>query len=208
MKRTIYLPVILGTLLGLLAGIATITGLSFLMPGAADTDNAIGFYMSLILLSAALGGPLAGVLTSTIFVTTATLYGPPDIKSVLSDPIVFWSNVIVLAVLAAGIGFAYVLIYERLKMPRRLLAWAGIVIGLYLLNPIFIIGSQFYLTDLEGTFEAILSVYRLYIPQTIFDILFTSLVFVALPGRYRRPQWKEPLSVTAHTAKMTHSEEK
>ena len=63
--------------MGVLAGIATITGLSFLTPGV-DINNAIGIYMTILLLSAALGGPLAGALASIIFITIATLFGPPD----------------------------------------------------------------------------------------------------------------------------------
>ena len=51
MKKTIWQPLVLGVVLGLLAGIATVTGLSFLTPGI--TDNAIGFYVTLFLLAAA-----------------------------------------------------------------------------------------------------------------------------------------------------------
>jgi len=58
MKKTIWRPLVLGVVSGLLAGIATVTGLSFLTPGS--TNNTIGFYMTLFLLAAALGGPLAG----------------------------------------------------------------------------------------------------------------------------------------------------
>jgi hypothetical protein len=91
-KKTIWQPLALGVVLGVLAGISTATGLSFLTSGI--TDNAIGFYGTLLLLAAALGGPLAGVIASTLLITISTLFGPPDMKAVLSDPIAFWSNLL------------------------------------------------------------------------------------------------------------------
>jgi hypothetical protein len=33
--------------------------------------------------------------------------------------------------------------------------------------------------------------YETYFPQAIFDIVITSLVFIALPARYTRPLWYE-----------------
>jgi hypothetical protein len=128
-KKTIWRPLLLGVLLGVLAGMTTVTGLSFLAPGI--TDNAIGIYATLLLLAAALGGPLAGAIASTIFVIMLALIGPPDMKALLSDSITFWSNLLALGATVVLVSFAYRLIFERLKMPARLLAWATIVIGYY-----------------------------------------------------------------------------
>jgi hypothetical protein len=192
MKRTIWQPLVLGVVFGLLTGIATVTGLSFITSGI--TDNAIGFYATLFLLAAALGGPLAGAVTSTILVLIWTLFGPPDMKAVLSDPVTFWSNLLALGITIALVGFAYRLIFERLKMPVRLLAWAGILIVYYAISiPSSIIPQ--YLLNGEPASEilpAVLYGYETYLPQAIFDIFITSLVFIALPERYRRPLWYRP----------------
>lgn len=192
MKKTIWQPLVIGVVFGLLAGTATVTGLSFLTPGI--TDNAIGFYVTLFLLSAALGGPLSGAITSTILVVILTLFGPPDMKAVLSDPITFWSNLFALGITIALVGLAYRLIFERLKMPVRLLAWAGIVIAYYAVSiPASIIPQ--YLLNAEPASEilpAVLYGYKTYVPQAIFDIVITSLVFIALPPAYTRPRWYEP----------------
>jgi hypothetical protein len=155
----------------------------------------IGFFTTLFLLSAALGGPLAGAIASTICVVIAAFFGSPDLKEALSDPVIFWSNVIVTGTFVALVGFAYRLIFERVKMPARLLPWAGIVIAYYLLYLPANAGAQFYFNGDSGFLSAILGSYNAYIPQVFFDIFITSLVFIALPSRYRRPLWYEPKKV-------------
>ena len=190
MRKTIWQPLVLGVVLGLLAGTATVTGLSFIVPGT-DVSNAIGFFMTLLLLSAALGGPLAGAIASTLLIAISTFFGPPDMKEILSDPRIFWSNIIVVGMLMVLVGFAYRLIFERVKMPARLLPWAGIVIAVYIINSPANITVQSYLQgDLE-VLPSILFSYKTYIPQAIFDIFITSLIFIALPASFIRPLWYE-----------------
>jgi hypothetical protein len=189
MKKTIWQPLVLGVVLGLLAGIATVTGLSFLTPGI--TDNAIGFYVTLFLLAAAQGGPLAGGIAPALWVIISALFGPPNMKEVINIPSIFWSNLLALGTTVALVGFAYRLIFERVKMPARLLLWAGIVIAFYFISLPSSIIPQYYLLG-DPTSEilpAILNSYKNYIPQAIFDIFFTSLVFIALPSSYTRPLW-------------------
>jgi MFS family permease len=191
MKKTIWQPLVLGTVLGLLVGIATVTGLSFLIPGT-DTEIAIGFFITFFLLAAALGGPLAGAIAPAIWVTISAWYGPPELKAISSIPAVFWSNLIVSGALMALVGFTYRMIFERVKMPLRLLFWAGIVIAFYLIISPITITSQYLLLGEIDVLPAILFSYQTYIPQVIFDIFFTCLVFIALPARYSRPVWYEP----------------
>jgi hypothetical protein len=147
--------------------------------------------MTLLLLSAALGGPLAGATASTFLITISTFFGPPDMQAVLSDPRIFWSNLLVVGMLMVLVGFAYRLIFERVKMPARLLPWAGIVIAVYIINSPANITVQSYLQgDLE-VLPSILFSYKTYIPQAIFDIFITSLIFIALPASFIRPLWYE-----------------
>jgi hypothetical protein len=190
MKKTLWQPLVLGVVFGLLAGIAMSSGLSFMISGS-EASNAVGFYLALFLLSAALGGPLAGAITSTICVFVVAWFGPVDMKEILSDPVTLWSNVLVTGILLALVGFAYRLIFERVKMPARLLPWAGIVIIYYVFQSPILISLQFFISGGVDLLSNILSSYQTYIPQAIFDICFTSLVFIALPARYRRPLWYE-----------------
>jgi len=179
--------------MGVLAGIATVTGLSFLTPGT-DINNAIGIYMTILLLSSALGGPLAGGLTSILFIAISANFGPPDMKAVLSDPVVLWTNLAVIGTLTILVGFAYRWIFGRVKMPNRLLLWAGVVAAVYLINIPVNILVQFYLLHEADVLSAIISTYQDYLPQAIFDIFITSLVFIALPVRFTHPLWYEHLN--------------
>lgn len=191
MKKTIWLPPVVGVVFGLLAGVAAVTELSFIVEGT-DSSNAIGFFITLLLLAAAVGGPLAGAIGPAVFVAVSSWYGPADMQAILSEPAVFWTNTLVLGVLFALVGLAYRWLFERVKMPGRLLPWAGIVVAIYILNSPIIITLQSFLIGGVDLLPAILFSYRTYWPQALFDIVVTSLIFVALPARYRRPQWYEP----------------
>ena len=190
MKKTIWSPLVLGTLMGTLAGMTSVTGLLFIVPGT-DSDNAIGIWMTLFLLAAALGGPLASLTAPILLLTIMLLYGSPDMKALLSDPSVYWTNLFVVGMLMLLVSFAYRMIFERVKMPLRLAFWAGIVIAVYLINSPANLILQYYLHEEVGVLPAILGAYRVYLPQAIFDIIITSLVFIALPARYTRPLWYE-----------------
>jgi len=189
LKKTIWRPLLLGIVLGTLAGIATVANLSLLVPGI-DTENLIGFWMTLLLLSAALGGPLAGAMATTLLITLSTWFGPPELQPVNDDAaVVFWTNLFVVGTLMVLVGLAYRWIYERVKMPARLLPWIGVVITVHLLNAPANLTLQFYLLHEAGVLPAILGVYNVYVLQGIFDIIVTSLVFIALPSAYTRPLW-------------------
>ena len=192
MKKTIWQPLVLGTIFGLLAGTATVTELSFITTGI--TNNAIGFYVSLFLLAAALGGPLAGGIATVLWVIISAMFGPSEMKEIITIPAVFWSNLLALGISAALVGFAYRSIFERVKMPVRLLAWVGIIIAYYFISiPASIIPQYLLLGDSPSEIlPAILYGYKTYIPQALFDIVFTSLIWIAMPVRYYRPLWIEP----------------
>lgn len=192
MKKTIWRPLVLGILLGVLAGTSIAAGLSFLT--LEITDNTIGFHMVLLLLAAALGGPWAGALASTLLVIISALFGGSYARAILSDPVSFWPNVIALGIALAVVGLAYRLIFERMRGPTRLLTWAGIVLVSYaLLVPTSTIPQ--YVLNGEPTSEilpAVLYGYRTYLPQAAFDIVISILVFIALPAANTRPPWNEP----------------
>lgn len=206
MKKTIWKPVILGVVMGVLAGTSMVTNLMF-FNYSPDTSNAIGFYLTLLLLASALGGPLAAVIATPIFLTMSTFLGSPDMQELMRDPNVFWSNLIVLVAIMVLVSIVYRLIYEGLSMPGRLLPWAAVVISVYALNIPIIMGVQFYLVGEDGLLPAILDGYRDYLPQMLLDIFITSLVFIALPASYKQPLWykdannliqDEQLAVTRH----------
>lgn len=189
MKKTIWQPLALGAVLGLLAGITTVTDLSFLIVDFVENVNTIGFFVTLFLLAAALGGPLAGAIAPAFWVTISALYGPPDMKAVITVPATFWSNIFGIGVTLALVGF----IFERVKMPLRLLLWVAIVIAFYLIAlPASLVSQYLWLRNpVSEILPAISNSYSTYILQAIFDIFFTSLIFIALPASYRKPLWYE-----------------
>ncbi len=191
LKKTLWQPILLGAVLGVLAGVTAITGLAFLTTGV--TENAIGVHGTLFLLAAALGGPLAGVIAPALYVVIVAFFGPPDMKALLATPAVFWVNVIALALNFTLVGLAYRLIFTRARMPLRLLLWAAVVIGFYaIVNPTSIIPQYLLLGDpVSEIWPAVLYGYESQAPQAIFDIFVTSLVFIALPAAYTRPLWYE-----------------
>jgi len=191
MKKTVLQPMVFGLVFGLLAGLGVITDLSFIV-SSTNTDNIIGFWMTLSLLASALGGPLAGVIASISLVIISNFYGPPEMQAIIYDPVSFWTNIFVLGMLMAFVGFAYRFIFERVKMPQRILWWVGIVILVHVVNIPANLILQHYFNNETGVLHAILSVFIIYVPQAFFDIFITSLVFIALPVRYTRPLWYEP----------------
>jgi hypothetical protein len=199
MKKTIWQPVLLGVGCGLLVGIAMAAGLS-ITHTSADTTNVIGFHMAIYLLSAAIGGPLAGVLSPATSLTFILLFGSPEMKAVLSDPVMFWTNAIVMGGFMALIGFSYQSIYEHMKMPARILPWAGSVFVLYALHPSILLILQTNTNDIKIILTKALEGLKNGALQMLFDIFFTSLVFIALPPSYTHPLWYVPRKAPDQTA--------
>ena len=141
MKKTIWQPMLFGIAFGLLAGVSITVGLSFVVSNPI-TSGVIGFHVVLFLLSGSIGGPLAGFITPAISVIFITLFGAPEYKEILSDPNIFWTNMFVPGMVMALAGIGYRLVFKRVKMPLRLLPWAGIVIVAYVVNSPIIISIQ------------------------------------------------------------------
>ena len=188
MKKTIWQPIVLGVGCGSLVGIAMATGLSITVT-SADTADVVGFHMTVFLLSAALGGPLAGFIAPAITLMFTIWFGSSEMKAVLSDPVMFWTNLFVIGGIMALIGFGYRLIFERVKMPVRLLPWVGIVFVLYALHPSILFILQTNPDDINIILTKAIQGFKNSAPQMIFDIFFTSLVFFALPLSYAHPLW-------------------
>ena len=186
MKKTIWLPVIFGLALGLLAGIAMAVGLSISLPDSAGGINIVGFHMALFLLSAAIGGPLAGAITPITSLITAILFGPPDLRAFLVDPLSFWTNSFLMGAFMALIGFCYRAIFERMKIPVRLLPWIGIILAHYAFHPPIL---EFLQTGKVNFIRSMVGALDFYTLQILFDVFFTSLVFIALPASFAHPLW-------------------
>ena len=171
MKKTIWIPLVIGAAFGLLAGISMSAQLTFVTPAGWI----IGFFGIFWSIAAALGGPLAGFLAVAISVVICTLFGYPELKAIFSLPLVFWANIIIIGAAFAVEGFLYRLAYTHTKMPFRLLPWVGIVAFGYLVGtPLLVtveilLGLPFGNTIWEGITVGV----KGYLPQQLFDIVFT-----------------------------------
>ncbi len=160
--------------------------------------------------------PGTGVVTDPreIFTTTgAALTGPfggvvIGILAGIREP-----GGIVLASLLAHIsgglwmGFSYKkLVHEHTQMPLSILGWVGIVLAYYyvIVVPCFVIGLRLFHSAIYaeeyGEGASLLQAYAELgigygkrgvgvLPEALLTTLITTLVFLALPRRHRRPLW-------------------
>ena len=98
------------------------------------------------------------------------------------------------------------LVHEHTQMPLSMLGWAAIVLVYYyvVVIPGFVIGLDlFYADDYADAFGKGTSLIRAYgvlgigygesgagaLPEALLTVLITTLAFLALPRRHRRPLW-------------------
>jgi hypothetical protein len=97
-------------------------------------------------------------------------------------------------------GFSYkTLVHKPLKMPASLIGWVFLVLAYYyvFVVPGFVIGQALFypegFIDAYGAGTSLILAYTILgwgaLPEALLTALVTSLVFVALPIRYRRPLW-------------------
>jgi LytS/YehU family sensor histidine kinase len=99
---------------------------------------------------------------------------------------------------AVAVGLIYKKqVYERFKMPKRLAAWALLVLVYYyvFLIPAFILLSLTQPAFFADTFGSmsLVEIYLTFLRGTVLEVsfttVFTTLVMYALPERAHRPLW-------------------
>jgi hypothetical protein len=140
-----------------------------------------------VTLGAALTGPVGGVVIG-FFAGLATI--PPEL-----DP----SDLAAHIIGGLLIGFVYKPLYRCWSLLWLLFGWGGLIVAYYylVLLPANILTVQ--LTDPGRILEVFgeeLSFSQLYIllaplalPEVVVTLIFTSLILVVLPDKYRRPLW-------------------
>jgi len=89
-------------------------------------------------------------------------------------------------------GFGYKkLVHERMQMPISVLGWAVLVLAYYYIFavPGFVIGLALFYGEDTSLIRAYGILGRGALPEALLTTLITTLVFVALPRRHRRPLW-------------------
>lgn len=192
-KKTIWIPVVVGIVsaaLILLAGEAR-----FLIPLGNGTSIGIGEMFTT--LAAALGGPIASVVTLLVvygaqFMLHFDLFADRlSIHVALVDAVCHLSAMLVIAIC-----------YFRLLYPRARKT------GTFLLGWFLMVGVYYYLAllPLEAIFLNLVdpgfgatypAFARDFLPEFLGTALITSLIWFASPASYRRPQWVEPKNAPA-----------
>jgi hypothetical protein len=161
---------------GIAALIIVLAGLTIPIPGSTVVTDPRELFTT---IGAGLTGPIGGILIG-VFAGIAEP-GGIALASLLGH-------------IAGGIwmGFAYKkLVYERLQMPVRLLGWVGLILVYYYIFvlPGFVIGLIAFYGETTPFVELYTNLGRGVIPEALLTTIITTLVMLALPEKYRRPQW-------------------
>ncbi|HSF83106.1 MAG TPA: hypothetical protein VLA49_17850 [Anaerolineales bacterium] len=188
MKKTIWIPLVLGIALGLLDFVSL--AVHFVLPTSEETF--VGPQEIFVTISAALGGPLGLLLTSffqELGVHFYLLKGqlPPEQVPLEIFVSIADFSAHILATLA--VVYCYRLLYQRAKKAITFyLGWILIVIIYYtLLLPLQSFLYNLVIPDMLPLFVWIQSS----IPEVLTVVIISPIVWFALPVRYRRPLWIE-----------------
>lgn len=171
----------------------------------------LGFGMAaLAVVEAGLTLPMpgSGVVTDPgeVFTTTGASFTGPvggaliGILAGFREPEIPLASVLAHALGGLWMAFSFkFLVHERLEMPAKVLGWAALVLVYYyvFVIPGFVIGQAvFYADGYAKAYGEGTSLLRAYgtlgegaLPEALLTTVVTSLAFIALPRRNRRPMW-------------------
>jgi len=188
MKKIIWLPIILGLLFAVL--ILMVSEVKFVIPLGNNYSIGIGEIFNIF--SAALGGPIAVVVTLLVTNIGHFLLNPN-----LYTDMQFFFIVLADAIVHMGAMLVVTIIYYRVLFPRVrkiglfVVGW-WLTIGVYyylILLPLQVVFLSYADPGFGATYP---SFARIFLPEFIGTAAITTLILFASPSRYRRPQWVEP----------------
>ena len=183
MEKTVRNPIVGGLIFGALSYLITVANITIRL----SSDVILGPWEIINTISAALFGPLGLLITELGLDISGYLYlikgvypAPQDLYFMVGDYIAHVASMLVVA-------FGYRFIYQRMKMPRLLAGWF-LIMGIYYLMEVALAVTLFKIVvpELETTYAFAFNSVRIEFPLVT---LVTSLILLALPERYRRPQW-------------------
>jgi hypothetical protein len=184
-KKTIWIPIVGGLAFGVLSFLITVANITVQI----SDDLILGPWEIINTLSVALFGPIGLLITELglnisgyVFLIGGVYPAPLDLYFIVGDFIAHSMSMLVVA-----LGYRY--IYERMKMPRLLAGWVLIVGIFYLVEvPLAVTLFNIAVPNLDASYAVYFSNVRL---EFVLVTIVTTLVLLALPERYRRPQWYE-----------------
>jgi len=188
MKKNIWLPIIIGTIFAVL--ILMVSEVEFVIPLGNNYSIGIGEIFNMF--SSALGGPIAVIVTLLVasvghFLLNPDLYANSQfIFIVIADAVVHMAAMLMVAIIY------YRILYPRVrKIGFFVMGW-WLTTGIYyylILLPLQVALLNFADPGFVATYP---SFARIFFPEFLGTGVITTLLWFALPVRFRRPQWLEP----------------
>lgn len=187
-KKTIWVPVMIGIVSGTLILLASEA--HFLIPIGGNSYIGIGEIFTT--LSAALGGPIAVIITLVvtyggIIMLNLDLYTDlPPILIALAD-----ATAHLCALLVVAIGYGK-LLYPRARKTSIFLVGWWLTVGVYYY--LAFLPLEVALLNLVDPGHGVTypAIARSLFPEFLGTTVITTLIWFAAPAHYRRPQWIEP----------------
>ena len=186
-KKTIWIPVVIALVASTL--IIAAAEANFFIPLGNDTSMGIGELFTT--LSSALGGPITSVVTIIIVYGVVSLIHPEYFPDMVSTYILVADGIAHLsAMLLVAISYRKWLYPQARKTGIFLAGWFLMIGGYYylVLFPLSVVLLNFVAPDFDATY---LEFAKNFIPEALGTAVITTLVWFALPARYRRPWWIE-----------------
>ena len=184
-KKTISRPIIAGLIFGTLSFLISAANITI----AISKDLILGPWELLNTISAVLFGPISLLITQLgmdiggyFYLIKGVFPAPQDVYFMICEYISHTLSLLVLM-------FCYRFIHQRMKMPFFLVGWS-LSLGIY-----YVLLAVLQVTLYNIAVPSLGASYAIYfrnIPVELILIIFlTSLILLALPERYRKPQWFE-----------------
>ena len=194
-KKIIWIPVIIGVVSA--AIILLVSEAQFVIPLGNNYSIGIGEIFNT--LSAALGGPIAVIITLLVtgighYMLNIDLYADMRFTYlVLADAFVHMC-----AMLVVSISYYRVLFPRARKTNTFIVGW-WLTIGVYyylILLPLQVALLNYADPGFGATYP---SFARIFFPEFFGTAAITTLIWFASPARYRRPRWIEPKNAPDHS---------
>lgn len=186
MKKTIWIPLVLGGGLGLLDFVSWASG--FLIP--LGPYGATGPQEVFITISAALGGPLG--LSITCFLHELGNFAF-DLHSLVSSEQMYTTGLLYSAadfsahiVAALATAYCYKILHQRAKKVYVFIGGWILILAFYY---ILLVPLQFFLIGFVIDLPSLAVLLRNFLPEFLVVAILSVLIWIALPARYTRPLW-------------------
>lgn len=185
-RKTISTPILGGLILGALSYLTTAANFTVQI----SEELFLGPWEIFNVLSAALFGPIGLLITELgldvsgyVYLIRGAYPAPHDAYFIIGNYVAH-----IVALIAVASGYWY--IYRRMNMPHLLSGWV-LIMGIYYLVGVSlsVVLHNIAVPGLGASFSSYFSSVRL---EFLLVTFITSLILLALPDRYLKPQWYEP----------------